>query len=74
MNMFLGSAYRDVPETQNGTISDAIKIYSVCKYVVIFSKYEGDVYFGPLDEIPEALLSKNFSCIRMDQQTLYIQL
>ena len=72
--MFLGSIYREVPETQNGTIGDAAKIYSVCKYVVIFSKYEGDVYFGPLEKIPEALLLKNFSGLRMEQKTLYIQL
>ena len=72
--MFLGSVYREVPETQNGTIGDAIKIYSVCKYAVIFSKYEGDVYFGPLEKIPDALLLKNFSGFRMEQKTLYIQL
>ncbi len=72
--MFLGSVYREVPETQNGTIGDAIKIYSVCKYAVIFSKYEGDVYFGPLEKIPDALLLKNFSGLRMEQKTLYIQL
>ena len=72
--MFLSSAYREDVSTSNCTIRDALKIYGICKYAVVFSKYEGDVYFGPLDQMPEALLSKGFSGIRLEQNTLYIQL
>lgn len=56
------------------TIGDLLKIYGVCKHIVIVSQYEGDVYFGKLDNVPEALLSKPYSGLRIDGVTIYVQL
>jgi hypothetical protein len=72
--MFLHPFQQEAASTRNNIIRDVVKIYSVCKYVVVFSRYEGDVYFGSLEQMPEALLDKTFSAVRMDQTTLYIQL
>ena len=72
--MFMPANFKVKDDGQVALIQDALKIYSVCKHVVIVSQYEGDVYFGSLEKVPEALQLKPYSALRLDNATLYIQL